>query len=48
MTAMAQDVHGPYVAGGGIGSSSHAPTGSWGIATEDDDDDEDEQDEDND
>jgi hypothetical protein len=36
---MAQDVHVPSVARGGVGSSSHAPTGSRGICTEDKDDD---------
>jgi hypothetical protein len=38
-TTTAQDVYVPSAARGGVGSSSHAPTGSRGICTEDEDDD---------
>jgi hypothetical protein len=31
----------PSAPRGGVGLSSHAPTGSWGICTEDEDDDDD-------
>ena len=37
-----QDVHVPSAGRGGLGSSSQAPTGSIGIAYEDEDEDEDE------
>ena len=37
---MTQDVHVPSTGKGGLGSSSQAPTGSIGIAYEDEDDDE--------
>ena len=37
-TATTQDVHVPFVGRGGLGSSSQAPTGSIGIAYEDEDD----------
>jgi hypothetical protein len=38
-TTTAHDVYVPSAARGGVGSSSHAPTGSQGICTEDEDDD---------
>jgi hypothetical protein len=38
---MVQDVHVPSAPRGGVGSSSHAPTGSRGICTKDEDEDED-------
>jgi hypothetical protein len=40
-TATAQDVHVPSAPRGGVGSSSHAPTGSRDICTEDEDEDDD-------
>jgi hypothetical protein len=40
-TATAQNVHVPSVARRGVGSSSHAPTGSRGICTEDEGEDDD-------
>jgi hypothetical protein len=39
-----QDVHVPSAARGGVGSSSHAPTGSQGICIEDEDEDDDHED----
>jgi hypothetical protein len=41
---MAQDVHVPSAARGGVGSCSHAPTGLRGISTEDEDEDDDHED----
>jgi hypothetical protein len=41
---MAQDVHVLSVARGGVGSSSHAPTGSRDICTEDEDENNDHED----
>jgi hypothetical protein len=38
------DVHVPSAPRGGIGSSSHTPTGSRGICTEDEDKDDDDED----
>jgi hypothetical protein len=46
MTATAQDVHMPSAPRGGVGSSSHPPTGSRDICTEDDDEDDDDDHED--
>jgi hypothetical protein len=42
--ATAQDVHVPSTTRGGVGSSSHAPTGSRGICIEDEDEDDDHED----
>jgi hypothetical protein len=41
-----QDVHVPSAPRGGVGSSSHPPTGSRGICTKDDDEDDDDDHED--
>jgi hypothetical protein len=43
-TGTTQDVHVPFAPRGGVGSSSHTPTGSRGICTEDDDDDDEDED----
>ena len=42
---MTQDMHVPSVGRGGLGSSSQAPTGSIGIAYEDEDEDDEDDDE---
>jgi hypothetical protein len=47
-TGTTQDVHVPSTPRGNVGSSSHPPTGSRGICTEDDDDDDDDDHEDED
>jgi hypothetical protein len=41
-TGTTQDVHVPSALRGGVGSSSHQPTGLRGVCNDDDDDDDDE------